>query len=207
MIQQKLFFAQTPCFNSRESKNNFWGVQEPETRPEFIPRVFDKLNYSATNRIFFNQKLLDSKIDFRYSIKRKEDDSVVSSYEEVKGRIEAYLTNIANNVRNNSVSLGSPSFEGNVLDEMVDSTFFTDGTSSLRSGNPRYTWKVTFKIPDPEKEGTYLGQEKLEVKITKDGAATKVSIDGNGTGSINPEIMYQKLFSVENQETQVSPKN
>jgi len=35
-------FAQSPYFNSRVSKSNLDGAQEPEHAPEFIPRVLDK---------------------------------------------------------------------------------------------------------------------------------------------------------------------
>jgi len=41
---EKIKFAQTPYFSSRESKLNFRGAQEPEHAPDFSPRVLDKMN-------------------------------------------------------------------------------------------------------------------------------------------------------------------
>jgi len=38
---EKIKFAQTPYFSSRESKLNFRGAQEPEHAPDFSPRVLD----------------------------------------------------------------------------------------------------------------------------------------------------------------------
>jgi len=40
---EKIKFAQTPYFSSRESKLNFRGAQEPEHAPDFTPRVLDIL--------------------------------------------------------------------------------------------------------------------------------------------------------------------